>query len=355
MRLFAAHPRFASFVFTLGVFGAGVLACNGMTASTSSGGTGDDAGATDGGPGPRPADCPASLPDETTSCSKVGLLCEYGDDYNPLCNTVRVCSSGGHWASPVYYGGSAKCPSSAPSVPPNPPSCPATREAVPEGTTCSTTANPDACNYATGSTCTCGVYCPSSPVEMPPCDADAGRTTSCCDTTKVQWNCFDGPPPCGASRPRIGAACTKSDDACAIDPPMECGQTVLACQDGVWNLENNACPISTARAKHDIRYVETSEEARLKEDLMKVRLAEYRYKSGDDSRHLGFIIEDMPEGSPAVLASRDRVDLYGYVSMTVATVKEQEREIEALKREIAELRAASEATKTRKPRVARPE
>ena len=73
---------------------------------------------------------------------------------------------------------------------------------------------------------------------------------------------------------------------------------------------------------------------------MSVRLATYRYKpgvTGEDAQHLGFIIEDMPQGSPAVLASRDRVDLYGYVSMAVAALKVQERELDALKKRVERL------------------
>ena len=73
------------------------------------------------------------------------------------------------------------------------------------------------------------------------------------------------------------------------------------------------------------------------------RVAEtYRYRENvafEDPRasHLGFIIEDMPQGSPAVMSSRERVDLYGYLSMAVASLQQQEREIRELKVEIARL------------------
>ena len=67
------------------------------------------------------------------------------------------------------------------------------------------------------------------------------------------------------------------------------------------------------------------------------RLATYEYKSQDHSRHLGFIIEDDPS-SPAVLRGQDRVDLYGYASMAVATLQVQEREIVQLRREVEDLR-----------------
>jgi hypothetical protein len=260
-------------------------------------------------------------------------LCEYGDDYNPLCNTVVVCSSG-RWASPIYYTGKPTCPTTPPPAPgPNPADCAATKAGVPEGQACSTKST---CAYD-GATCSCGVYCPQYPVAQPDCDADAGITQNCCDKTKVAWHCFEGPSYCTNPRPRVGSACAKDGDTCALSEPVECGQTLLTCQKGVWNVQSNPCPISSARFKHDIAYVDDAQAARLRDDLMHVRLATYRYTSGDDARHLGFIIEDMPEGSPAVLASRDRVDLYGYVSMTVASLQEQRKEIDALKAEVVRL------------------
>ena len=101
-----------------------------------------------------------------------------------------------------------------------------------------------------------------------------------------------------------------------------------------------ACPLSTKSAKRDIAYVDREETERLHEELMGVRLATYRYKTGDDAPHLGFIIEDMSRSSPAVLPSRERVDLYGYVSMAVASLQQQQHEIDALKAEVAALKRA---------------
>lgn len=43
----------------------------------------------------------------------------------------------------------------------------------------------------------------------------------------------------------------------------------------------------------------------------------------------------MPEGSPAVLASREQVDLYGYVSMAVAALQVQQKQIDELERQLA--------------------
>jgi hypothetical protein len=109
------------------------------------------------------------------------------------------------------------------------------------------------------------------------------------------------------------------------------------CANGTWQLGGGECPVSTARAKRDIAYLSPVDEGRLRDELLGVRLARYRYKAGDPSTHLGFIIEDMPTGSPAVLASRERVDLYGYVSMTVATIQQQQEQIDRLEREVSRL------------------
>ncbi|MEO6854110.1 MAG: hypothetical protein ABI410_21870 [Rhodoferax sp.] len=161
----------------------------------------------------------------------------------------------------------------------------------------------------------------------------------------MTWQCFSGPKYCTQPRPRIGAACTAADVSCAIGPPGECGQTVIECQKGIWNLSNAECPVSTAKAKREISYIDPNEGDRLHDELMSVRLARYRYKAGDDAPHLGFIIEDMPPGSAAVLPSRDRVDLYGYVSMTVASLQKQQKELDALRTQMTALEKENAAMK----------
>src|SRR5260221_4459826 len=106
------------------VFGSVVVlaiataACGGKASSLAA--AGEDASAQlDAGPGPRPPDCPSSIPSSGAPCTKDGVLCEYGDDFNPLCNTVRGCSSG-RWGSPISYSNTPKCPSQPPSNPTNP-------------------------------------------------------------------------------------------------------------------------------------------------------------------------------------------------------------------------------------------
>lgn len=334
----SSHIVSAAVAAALGV----AAACAGKTSGTDS----------DGGPGNNAEGCPASAPSQGGSCSKEGLLCEYGADFDPLCNTVVVCS-GGAWASPVYPGGGGpkQCPSKPlPTIMKNPQDCAASRGAVPEGAMCSSSST---CAYD-GSTCFCGSFCPSYPIEMPPCDG--GVMPGCCDTT-VKWHCFDGPAYCPAPRPRIGSACATEGQRCATSAAVECGQSVIECRKGVWQVANTSCPISTRKAKKDIRYLGPEEQEQLREELMDTHLATYEYKAGDGERRLGFIIEDMPGGSPAVMPSREHVDLYGYASMAVATIQRQQAEIDALSRRLADLedrcRAPAPRAKVDIPRASR--
>jgi len=98
------------------------------------------------------------------------------------------------------------------------------------------------------------------------------------------------------------------------------------------------CPISRAKFKTDIEYVSPDERVKLAEDVQTIPLVRYRYKDAPERAHLGFIIEDI-EPSPSVDSKHDRVDLYGYTSMAVAAIQEQKKAIDALKHEVAELRA----------------
>ncbi|MBS2019486.1 MAG: hypothetical protein JST00_41875 [Deltaproteobacteria bacterium] len=316
----------------------GFAACSGKTEQASGTST---SGTSGNGDGTYTVGCPATPPSVRTTangakspCSVEGQICEYGTDFDPRCNTIVQCSSG-EWGIPILgSGGGVKkeCGAPAPTLPPNPAECPATRAAVVDGQACSATS---ACAYD-GSTCTCGVFCPSFPVGQRDCDADAGVTTNCCDRSKAPtWHCFDGPKRCPSPRPHIGDPCTNKEDSCAIGPPSECGQTILACNGKNWEMPRNECPASTEKAKREIAYVTQRDARALRDDLLRVQLATYRYKS-DSSHHLGFIIEDMPPGSPAVLESRDHVDLYGYVSMAVAAIQVQQAQIEKLESELAE-------------------
>ena len=65
-------------------------------------------------------------------------------------------------------------------------------------------------------------------------------------------------------------------------------------------------------------------------------LARYRYKTepASEQKHLGFIIDDQPAECPAVASDGNHVDLYGYTSMPLAAIQEQQKQIDDLKRQL---------------------
>jgi hypothetical protein len=111
---------------------------------------------------------------------------------------------------------------------------------------------------------------------------------------------------------------------------------------GVICCHGSQCPISRRAYKEDIRYVDTDARQQLYADLLRFRLARYRYKgaAGSGPPRLGFIIDDAP-GSPAINSDGETVDLYAYMSMAVAALQEQAQQIERLKSEVVRLRRQS--------------
>jgi hypothetical protein len=101
------------------------------------------------------------------------------------------------------------------------------------------------------------------------------------------------------------------------------------------------CPISRREFKRDIVYLDEQRVDALAADLIRIPLATWNYRPEPASAppHLGFIIEDV-EPSPSVESDRDRVDLYGGFSMAVAAIQSQQRQIDGLREQIAELRSA---------------
>lgn len=119
-----------------------------------------------------------------------------------------------------------------------------------------------------------------------------------------------------------GDACAPEGDGC--DPQDACNaELVCATEDPT--AGEGGCPISLRSAKTEIRYVDRAERAALHDAVMGVRLADYRYRTepAGGKHHLGFLIDEQPAGSPAVLPSGERVDLYGYTSMAVAALQVQ--------------------------------
>jgi hypothetical protein len=97
--------------------------------------------------------------------------------------------------------------------------------------------------------------------------------------------------------------------------------------------------VSARRAKKNIVYLGAAERERIARDLAAFKLATYEYRDPAlaGTRHLGFIIDDVPD-SPAVDRDGNMVDLYGYASMLVAAVQAQGEEIAKLKAELARLK-----------------
>jgi hypothetical protein len=177
-------------------------------------------------------------------------------------------------------------------------------------------------------------------------------------TASLQWYASCGDPVCGPEDAGAGgsgaAACTteKAGDACTsegatCDAGLGCG-ALLICAKSDPKAGPGGCPISRARYKTDIDYVSDGQLQGLHDELMTMRLANWRYKSEPASArsHLGFLIDDNPE-SASVDRGGDKVDLYGYTSMAVAAAQVQNRRIEALEKELDTLRAEIASLKKR--------
>jgi hypothetical protein len=169
--------------------------------------------------------------------------------------------------------------------------------------------------------------------------------------SQLQWYTTCGYPVCGPFGPDAGAAdagpacaavgspCTAQGDTCGTPSSANCGVT-LVCSSHDPKGSPGGCPISSKTYKDGIEYVSDAELRKLHDETLHVKLATYRYKpqvADPLASHLGFIIEDNPE-SVAVDRVHHRVDLYGYLSMLVATIQVQEKEIVDLRRELTATR-----------------
>ena len=138
----------------------------------------------------------------------------------------------------------------------------------------------------------------------------------------------DGGAPC----PPLGSSCSAQGQTCGDPATAPCG-AVEICD----TQQQRICPVSSRKFKDDIQYVDSAGLQHLHDETLGIRLATYNYKAqiaDPNPKHLGFIIEDRPPQSSAVDWSHERVDLYGYLSMVVATMQVQEKEIAELRREL---------------------
>jgi hypothetical protein len=171
-----------------------------------------------------------------------------------------------------------------------------------------------------------------------------GGSTASSGGSDLKWFTTCGDPVCDSNTTPDSPVCTteKAGDACSqagqtCGLPDGCGADLL-CTTTDPTMGGN-CPISRASYKHDIRYLPDGELTRIHDELVAMPLTTWRYnhEGASGREHLGFIIDDNPK-SPAVAASGNQVDLYGYMSMAVAAIQVQEKQIEALEHEMKALR-----------------
>ncbi len=164
--------------------------------------------------------CPENEPTPGEACSipekmdTPALFCEYGKlQYDVSCDAVYQCQNG-KWSKSNPLG-----PSSCQPDGPNSASCPATYadlQAIP-GNACSDDAL--RCEYSQG-VCVCSKGF-GGPIEI-----DGG----------THWYCNPGPS-CPMPRPRLGASCSGSSQACQY-LTCEFGE---ACLQGFWQGEIEGC------------------------------------------------------------------------------------------------------------------
>lgn len=256
------------------------------------------------------APCPSDISQISTWPCTEGLTCEYGTDPRPECRASATCTAG------TWVVNQAKC------VQLPPVTCPATRA------------------EAAGQICpTDGAYCVYGDLSCACTNCTDGPVTMC--SGDFTWHCAapNADATCPAGIPLLGSACTTEGKSCSY----ACGAGgARLCKQGAWySADGGPCPVSARRAKKNITYVSAAERKRLARELSAFRLATYEYRDPAlaGTRHLGFIIDDVP-GSPAVDRDGNMVDLYGYASMLVAAVQAQGEEIAKLKAELAKLKAS---------------
>lgn len=179
------------------------------------------------------------------------------------------------------------------------------------------TLNPENCG-------TCGTFC-----------AGACRDSACIDAPECQADgtCADATLQC-SGQGGLGRCCPAGTTFIASPADF-----LGCCPDGdICGCREGMCPISLAAAKHDIHYLDAERVAALGRELLATRLATWRYKHDPSARlHLGFIIDDgVP--APGIADDGAHVDLYGYVSLAVAALQKQQRDLDRIERELDELR-----------------
>jgi hypothetical protein len=165
---------------------------------------------------------------------------------------------------------------------------------------------------------------------------------------------FDDPNISNCTTQKLGDVCSGAGDQC--DGVAQCGAKLI-CAAADPSTQFGGCPMSRARFKEQIEYLTEEQRRAFRDQLLRIPLASYRYKHAPEAGpQLGFVIEDI---EPSNAVSGDHVNMYGYLSMAVAAIQEQQHQIAELEREVAVLRARVEvrggrAVAQRSQRVPRP-
>jgi hypothetical protein len=180
-------------------------------------------------------------------------------------------------------------------------------------------------------------------------------TSSATTATGLVYSFSCGDPVCGAphraptgvtpcTNEREGDPCSAAGAKC--DPGNDCN-SLLVCGKPRQGRPN--CPISERMHKKDIAYVSQAGRRQLHDDVLRMKLATYKYRAhGTSGRtHLGFLIDDLPADAAAVGDNRERVDLYGYTSMAIAALQEQAAIIARLEAKVRKLEAKASPRKRR--------
>jgi len=142
---------------------------------------------------------------------------------------------------------------------------------------------------------------------------------------------FEGVPVCTTEAE--GEPC--ADEGATCDLENDCnGRMVCSTSDP--KADSGGCPVSRARHKRDIRYLDEEGLGAAAATAGAMRLAtwSYRWEPAGTPPHLGFLIDDA-EGSAAVRADGERVDLYGYTSLVLAATQEQAGRLAAQEAQLA--------------------
>jgi hypothetical protein len=248
------------------------------------------------------------------------LLCEYGSDPRRECRDQANCN-GTTW---TVRNAAARNPAATWCAQPPPgATCPATIEM----------ARAQGCSNQ-------GAVCPYGGLLCECTNCTAFPVGGCFATPS--WQCDATPPAagCPASSPRLGDGCAQEGLDCEYGCNSPDG--AVRCTNGVWQIGSyEMCPISARRFKRDIAYVTPADADALAAQVRATRLATYEYTipAMAGRRRLGFILEDQPH-SFAADPEHSQVDLYGYVSMLVATVQSQDRTIQGFARRVEALERA---------------